>query len=359
MTKLLTGPSPKRRGLASAVVLALALATGLPAAPPPTALDPQMKAVLGQLDAMKPRPIYKLPPADARKEPGAKDAAKELEKKRNGGALPPPEPVARVEDRTIPGPAGPHTVRVYTPREATADGKLPVLVFVHGGGWTLGSIAAYDPSARALCNAARCVVVSVSYRYAPENPFPAAHEDVYSAFQYVSKNAAEFGGDPRKVAIGGESAGGNLSAGVCLMARDRRARMPVHQVLVYPVTDTRMDTPTYRNYADAKPLDAAQMRYFIGNVTRTPRDRDKPYLAPLRARSLRGLPPATVITAEIDPLTSEGKAYADRLRASGVPVRYRDYKGVTHEFFSMGAVVDKADQAVAFAAEGLRAAFAD
>ncbi|MBC7809351.1 MAG: alpha/beta hydrolase fold domain-containing protein [Akkermansiaceae bacterium] len=317
--------------------------------------DPPMQAVLDTLTSLKPRPLPELSPVEARTEPGSKDAFKELLKKRNGGALPAPESVARVEDRTVPGPAGPRTVRVYTPE---GKGPLPVAVYVHGGGWTVGSIAGYDPSYRALANAARCVVISVSYRLAPENKFPSGLEDVYAAFQYIRKNAAQFGGDPKRVAIVGESAGGNLAAAVCLLSHDRKAALPIHQVLIYPITDTRTNTSSYRAHKYAVPLDRPQMVYFIEQVVRTKRDLDSPYLAVLRAPSLRGLPPATVITAEIDPLNAEGVAYANRLKASGVPVRYKNYDGATHEFFSMGAIVPDAKEAVQFVADGLKAAFA-
>lgn len=326
----------------------------------PVPLDAEMRDVLDELDRLDPRPLPSLPPAVAREEPGAKTASKELRKKRNGGRLPPPRLMAKVEDRTYPAPAGPRAIRVYTPLVGgkAPGGPLPVLVFAHGGGWTIGSIAGYDESARSLADAARCVVVSVSYRYAPEHPFPAAHEDVYAALRYVQKNAAALGGDPARVALGGESAGGNISAGVALLARDRGTELPVHLLLIYPPTDTRTDTPSYRRFARAVPLDRAQMVWFLDNVIGKPADRDSPYLAPLRAPSLRGLPPTTVITAEIDPLQDDGEWFAARLRRSGVLVRYRDFQGVTHEFFSMSrGLVPDADAAVAFAAEGLRASF--
>jgi acetyl esterase/lipase len=318
-----------------------------------------MQAVLDELKELKPRPLPSLSPEQARKEPGAKDASKRLDKERNGGKLT-IEPVGKVEDTTVPTPSGNRTVRVYTPRLASGQqtGKpLPLLVFVHGGGWTIGSIAGYDSSARALANAAECVVVSVSYRYAPEHPFPAQHEDVYHAFQYIARNAARFGSDPRRVAIGGESAGGNISAGVCLMARDRKGILPIYQLLVYPPLDTRRNTPAYQTYANAVPLDDAQMRYFFRQVAPHPNQRNHPYLAPLQARSLKGVPPATILTAQIDPLADDGKLYAQRLQKAGIPVRFREFKGVTHEFFSMGAVLPDAKEAVAFGAEGLKSAF--
>jgi acetyl esterase len=316
--------------------------------------NPQMKAVLDQLKALGPKPIEGLTPAQARMQPGPADAVKAILKKRNGGTLPPPEPVAHVYDRTMPGPQGVVPVRVYTPE---GTGPFPVVVYIHGGGWVIGGIQAYDSSARALANAAKSVVVSVGYRYAPEHPFPAAHEDCYVVTQYIIGNAGVINGDPKRVAIAGESAGGNMATAVCLMARDRKGRMPVHQLLVYPVTDTRMNTPSYQENARAKPLNKPMMRWFARHAVEDRDDLNSKYLAVLRNPNLKDLPPATVITAEIDPLRSEGKAYADRLKAAGVSVRYKNYEGVAHEFFGMGAVVDKAKDAVAFAAEGLQTVF--
>ena len=324
-----------------------------PLPPPDRKADPQMKAVLVELARLNPTPLDTLTVAQARKRPGPPDAVKAVLQKQ--GRPTTPEPVAKVQNLTVPGPAGAIPVRVYTPAGA-GSGPLPVLVYFHGGGWVIAGIQAYDSSARALANAARCVVVSVGYRQAPEHRFPAAHEDSYAAMQYVMKNAARFGGDPRRVAVGGESAGGNLAAAVCLMARQRGGRMPVHQLNVYPIANYNLNTPSYRQNAKAIPLSRPLMAWFFHHTLKTPRDGRSPLISLTRA-DLRGLPPATVITAEIDPLRSEGRAYAERLRRSGVPVRYRDYAGVAHEFFGMAAVVDKAKQANAFAAQGLRAAF--
>jgi len=347
-----------RRGALLAFALA-GITLALPARPAcsqtPPKPNPQMKAVLNELAALGPKPIEKLRPTAARKQPGPADAVKSLLKKKNGGVLPPPEPVGSVEDRTAPGPGGSVPVRVYTPE---GNGPFPVLVYAHGGGWVIASIAAYDASARALCNAAKCVVVSVGYRYAPENPFPAAHEDVYAVTQYVMKNADQFGGDSKRVAIGGESAGGNMATAVCLMARDRKGRMPIHQLLVYPVTDVPVPARvSYQRNQNAKPLNQAMMYWFYQHTFDKPQDAASKYLAVVRNPNLKGLPPATIVAAEIDPLLTEGQDYAERLREAGVPVRYRLYKGVTHEFFGMGAVVDASKNAVTFAADGLTKAF--
>ncbi|MBC8140347.1 MAG: alpha/beta hydrolase [Armatimonadetes bacterium] len=314
-----------------------------------------MKAVLTSLAELKPKPIEKLSPAEARKQPGPPDAVKRTLQKQGRPIT--PEAVGSVKDIQIPGPGGNITARVYTPAGADASAPLPVLVYFHGGGWVIAGVGAYDSSARALANAAGAMVVSVGYRYAPENPFPAAHEDSYAATQYVMKNAASMGGDPKKVAVGGESAGGNLATAVCLMARDRKGLMPVHQLLVYPVTDTSLAYPSVETYKNAKPLNKAMLVWFVGHTVKNPKQLKSPYLAVVKNPNVSGLPPATVITAEIDPLLSESKTYADKLQKAGVPVRYKMYNGVTHEFFGMGAVIDKAKEAVAFAAEGLKADF--
>ncbi len=330
----------KTRSRGGLAVLAFAL-TGLGVVQAaPLKPDPQMKAVLDQLKALGGKPIEKLSAAEARKQPGPPDAVKALLKKRGQSIA--PQPVAKVEDRTVPGQGGAIPARVYTPDGA---GPFPVVVYIHGGGWVIANINAYDASCRALCNDAKCVVVSVGYRQAPEYKFPAAHEDCYVATQYIMRNADQFGGDPKRVAIAGESAGGNLATAVCLMAKARSGLMPIHQLLVYPITNYAFDTPSYRENANAKPLNRPMMMWFFSKYLRTPADGRSPLVSPLRAPSLGGLPPATVINAQIDPLRSEGKAYADRLRAQGVPVCYRLYPGVTHEFFGMRPVLDKAKAA--------------
>lgn len=263
------------------------------------------------------------------------------------------EAVGDVSHQLIPGPDGELLVRIYRPK---GNGPFPTLVYFHGGGWVIANLDVYDASCRALTNAANCMVVSVAYRQAPEHKFPAAAEDAYAATQWVLTNAARIKGDPKRVAVGGESAGGNLATVTCLMARDRKGKMPVHQMLVYPVTNYAFDTPSYQENANAKPLNQAMMKWFWGHYLSNAADGQNPYASPLRA-NLRGLPSATVITAEIDPLRSEGQAYAQRLREAGNAVKATNYTGVTHEFFGTGAVVNKAKQAVNEAAAGLRAGF--
>ena len=314
--------------------------------------DAQMQQVLDMLASLGGKPIETLTPEEARAQPTVASAVRLL--LREQGKSSEPEPVSEVVDRTLPGPAGALPARVYRPE---GPGPLPVLLYFHGGGWVIASPDAYDASARALANAAKCVVVSVAYRRAPEHKFPAAHEDCYAAYRWALERADEVGGDPARVAVGGESAGGNLAAAVSMLARDDGAPVPVHQLLVYPIADYNFDTPSYVAHANAKPLNRPMMQWFFGHYLRSPRDADTPAISPVRVRDLSGLPPATVITAEIDPLRSEGETLADRLRQAGVGVDFGSYAGVTHEFFGTGAVVDKAAQAVRQAAAGLRTAF--
>lgn len=314
--------------------------------------DAQMKAVLDELAAFNAPPLEKQSPMNARNNPTLADAVMGVLAKRGKGAV---EMVGDVSHQLIPGPGGDLLARIYKPK---GNGPFPTLVYFHGGGWVIATLDTYDSSCRALTNAANCIIVSVAYRQAPEHKFPAAAEDAYTATQWVMSNAAQLNGDPRRVAVGGESAGGNLAAVTCLMARDRGGKMPVHQMLIYPITNYAFDTPSYQENANAKPLNKAIMRWFWGHYLKNESDDSNPYASPLRAESLRGLPPATVLTAEIDPLRSEGQAYAQRLREAGSPVRANNYNGVPHEFFGAGAVVNKAKQAVSIAAAELRSGFA-
>jgi acetyl esterase/lipase len=323
--------------------------------------DPEMKAVLEQLAILGPKPIEKLTPAEARRQPSPADAVTQLIQSRGNVAPDRLPPVGKVEMKTVPGPDGgqPINVRVYTPQGDAPQGGFPVIVYYHGGGWVIASIDTYDGSCRALTNLTNAVVVSVDYRQAPEHKFPAAHEDSYAAAQHVMADAAAFGGDPARVAVVGESAGGNLATAVCLMAKERGGKMPIHQALVYPIANYAFDTPSYEENANAKPLNAAMMQWFFGHYLNSPADGESVLISPLRATDdeLAGLPPATVVTAEIDPLRSEGTAYAEKLRAAGVDVAAQDYPGVAHEFFGMALVVDKAKAANAFVAGRLKDAF--
>ena len=334
--------------LASAAIVA---AVPLAAQTPPKA-DPQMQAVLDQLAKLGPKPLDTLSPAEARKQPSPADAVMALLKSQGKSTA--PEAVGKVENKTFPGPAGPVPIRIYTP---AGSGPFPVILYIHGGGWVIANLDTYDGSARALTNAAQAVLVSTHYRQAPEHKFPAAHDDTWAAYEWVLKNAKSFNGDASRVALAGESAGGNMAAAIALMARDRKVQMPVHQLLIYPVTNHAFDTPSYQENATAKPLGKAGMKWFFGHYLKSAADGDNPRVSMLRATNLKGLPPATIITAQIDPLRSESEMYGKKLREAGVDVHHQHYDGVTHEFFGMGAVVDKAKQAVEVAGNRLKAAF--
>lgn len=305
-------------------------------------LDPAARLFLDQLEATGAPPLERMTPADARL---MVDALFTMQ-----GDGP---PLARVEDRTVPGPAGPITVRIYTPEDAL---PLPGLVHLHGGGWVVGSLAAYDATCRLLAARTPAVVVGVDYRLAPEHRFPAAVEDVFAATQWVAAHADALGIAPGRLAVGGDSAGGNLSAVVALLARDRGGPPLALQALVYPATDARCDTPSYRENREGYFLTRAGMDWFWGHYLRDPADRDEPRVSPLRARDLGGLPPALVQIAEYDPLRDEGDAYAARLRAAGVPVTLTRYPGMIHSFVGLRAVFPQAMRALDEIAAALRTA---
>lgn len=265
-----------------------------------------------------------------------------------------PEPVAKVENRTISGPAGEIPVRIYTPE---GEGPLPVLVFFHGGGWVLCGLDTHDGTARRLCNHAHCIVISVDYRLAPEHPFPAPLDDCYAATCWAAENAPALGGDPTRLAVGGDSAGGNLAAAVALMTRDRGGPVLAHQLMVYPVIDARCETQSFEDNKEGYFLSAQSMRWFWGHYLGDTGDGANPYASPIRAEDLSDLPPATVLTAEYDPLRDEGEAYAERLKAAGVECDLVRYDGVVHGFFGMHDVLPKAQRAVDRAAQNLRRAF--
>ncbi|MBA3321554.1 MAG: alpha/beta hydrolase [Pyrinomonadaceae bacterium] len=318
-----------------------------------------MQAVLDQFAKFGVPPIESLTPTAARNAPTFKNAAEEMLAESATArvpsvAKPMPQPIGKIDHITIPQQGGDLLARVFTPK---GDGPFPVLVYFHGGGWVIANLDVYEPSCRALCNEAECIVVSVAYRQAPEQKYPAAVEDAYAATQWIINNAASLGGDPARVAVAGESAGGNLAAVTCLKARDEGGRMPVAQLLVYPVTDARQNTPSYTEQANAKPLNAAMMKWFWNHYLENESQGQEPYASPMMAQSLRGLPPAIVITDELDPLRDEGEAYAKRLADEGVSVDFKRFDGVAHEFFGLAGVVDKATEAVGFAAEGLKKVF--
>jgi acetyl esterase len=304
------------------------------------ALDPQARALLDQLAAMGGAPLSSYPVEGARQLMDAMVAM--------SGTGP---EVAHIADRTIPGPAGDIPVRLYRP---AGDG-LPLLVYFHGGGWVLGGLGTHDAVCRSLANAAGCAVLSVDYRLAPEHRYPAAVDDCYAATVWAVANARTLGADPARVAIGGDSAGGNLTAVTALRARDQGTPQLKFQLLIYPVTDHGYETASYRDNAEGYLLTRGDMVWFWNHYLGG-QDGSEPYASPLRAKDLRGLPPALVITAGFDPLRDEGEAYAKRMKEAGVPVTLSRYDGMIHGFFGMGAQLDKANAAVDEAAAALRAA---
>jgi len=301
------------------------------------ALHPQVEALLARMAAAGGGSPFQLPPTEAR-------AASARSAPLLSG---PGEEVAAVEDRTLPGPDGPVPVRVYTP----AAGAVPraVAVYLHGGGYVLGNLDTHDALCRALANRSGAVVVSVDYRLAPEHPWPAAVRDADAAVAAVLARAAELGGDPDRVGVVGDSAGANLAT-----IAARHVPGLAFQVLVYPVTDTDLDTPSYTEFAEGHYLSRDDMRVAFDRYLPAGVDRRHPDVAPLHAPDLAGLPPTLVLTAAADPLRDEGEAYADRLRAAGVPVTLSRYDGMVHGFFRWTAVVDAAHDAIAEVAAFVR-----
>jgi acetyl esterase/lipase len=307
-------------------------------------VDPAFAPMLESIAAMPPPPPGSDPVASARA----------------GTAMMfthPSPPDVGVEERVLPGPSAAIPVRVYTPRDL--DAPAGVLGYFHGGGFIAGSVDSHDGTVRELAAGAGCVAVSVEYRLAPEHPYPAALDDCLAALHWVAANAAEIGGDPGRIAIGGDSAGGNLAAAVALRNRDEGGPALAFQLLVYPVTDVACVTPSMTENATGYMLTADSMRwmwsnYLAGGVADAATD---PYASPAAAPDLAGLPPAMVITAEYDPLRDEGEAYAARLLAAGVATDVIRYDGQIHGFFSMHALAPQSKAAIDAASGALRRAF--
>jgi acetyl esterase len=305
-------------------------------------LHPQCKAFLDTLAAAGGTPLEQLPPAEARAVSKGLMAF--------GG---PAEAVFEIADRVIPGPAGLIPIRVYRPHP---DAGRPGLVFFHGGGFVLCDLESHDRQCRALANASGFVVVAVDYRLAPEHKFPAAAEDAYAATQYVATHATELGIDPNRVAVGGDSAGGNLAAVVSLMSRDRGGASLIFQMLIYPMVDVADESPSMQEYAEGHFLTRGALDWFARHYVRDRADAENPYVSPLRAADLEGLPPALVITAECDPVRDQGEAYARRLHEAGVQTELRRYDGMIHPFINLPGVIDTARTALEDAAAALRRA---
>jgi len=308
---------------------------------------PQVQAIRDRLAADRIPNLYTLPITEAR----ARDVKGAIT---TAGA---PEPVAEVRDFVIPGEAGDLAARVYLPGEESAA-AAPALVYFFGGGWSLGTLDTSDAVCRMITNRAKCASVAVSYRLAPENKFPAAVEDCYRGTRWVAEHAGELGIDPQRIAVGGDSSGGNLAAAVSLLSRDRGTPHLIHQLLIYPNTDAAADTESMREITDEHFFNVNAIRWYWGMYLGSEEDRMNPLASPLRAPDLSGLPPATVITAELDPLRDESEMYAKRLAEAGVPVEIIRYDGMMHGFFTMVGILDTAREAVSAAAAALSAAYA-
>lgn len=274
---------------------------------------------------------------------------------------PPARPLAEVgqiEDRRIAGPGGELTIRIYSPRETSAanSNARPLLVFFHGGGWVVGDLTTHDGLCRHLANAAGAATISVDYRRAPESKYPAAAEDAHAAVRWAAENARELGADPARVIVCGDSAGGNLAAVAALMARDRGGPRIACQVLLYPVTDCHFETPSYAEFSAGYYLTRGAMQWFFQQYVARPEQIYEPYVSPLREKSLAGLPPALVITAECDVLRDEGEAYAARLQAAGVAVEQIRCAGMIHGFLRRTDVFPQARETIALVGKRIQAA---
>jgi acetyl esterase len=296
----------------------------------PEELDPQAESLLEEMAEETSLPSHALSPS------GARVAMNDVLVTEEPG-----EPVAEVSDWTIGGPGGDLAVRAYRPE---GEGPFPVVVFFHGGGWVKGNLETHDDLCRQLTNETGMVVLAVDYRRPPEDPFPAALEDCYAATAWAAEHGHFLDGDPTRVAVAGDSAGGNLAAAVSLLARDRDGPAVGHQLLLYPVLDRDFTRDSYREVGDVTLLTEANMRWYWEQYLAEDVDAMNPYAAPLQARDLSGLPPATVVVSGWDPLHDEGVDYAERLSTADVPVTLLDLQDQIHAFLSYPEHIDRADE---------------
>lgn len=325
-----------------------------PAGPAPewgSTIKTEMQVVIEKLTTLGGKPIETLDAKEARMQPTPTDAVMAVMKDNN---MMMPPALCDTMGNDIPVTSGTTHVRIYTPKQGTAP--FPVIVYYHGGGWVIADINVYNASAQGLCEQVGAVVVSVEYPKGPENKFPAAHTVAFDAYKWVVNNAASIKGDAAKIAVAGESAGGNLAANVSMMARDKKIKLPLYEVLVYPVANNDMNAESYTKYAAAKPLNKPMMDWFVKNALSSPAVAADPRISLVKA-NLSGMPPTLIIAAEIDPLQSEGKLLSDKFKDAKVDTDYELYNGVTHEFFGMAAVVPQAKDAQALAAKKIKAAF--
>lgn len=314
-------------------------------------MKPEMQVVIEKLISMGGKPIETLDAKEARMQPTPTDAVMAVMQEHNMTA---PPALCDTTGKDIPVTGGTTHVRIYTPKSGTAP--FPVIVYYHGGGWVIADLNVYSAGAQGLCEQVGAIVVSVEYPKGPEKKFPAAHTTSFDAYQWVLKNAGSIKADSSKIAVVGESAGGNLAANVSMMARDKHIKVPLYEVLVYPVANNDVMSESYVKYAAAKPLNKPMMEWFVKNALPSVATAADPRISLVRA-NLAGMPPTLIIGAEIDPLQTEGKILSDKLKAANVTTDYQLYSGVTHEFFGMAAVVPEAKEAQALAASKLKSAF--
>jgi len=312
-------------------------------------LDPQAKALMDIIARAAAPAVHTLDVAKAREET----------RKMHIYFSPQAPAVASLRDMRIPSEEGEIQIpaRLYRPLGSAPEEKLPLLVFFHGGGWTVGDLDSYDVLCRALANKARCAVISVDYRLAPEHPFPAAVDDAYAATLWAQQHAEELGVDAARIAVGGDSAGGNLATVAAILARDRGAPRIMFQLLVYPATDQCSERPSQRQFGRGYLLDLEAISYFQHKYLRHARDYHDWRASPLLRQDLAGLPPALIITAGFDPLLDDCVAYADHLRAAGVAVEHHCFEGMVHGFLTLGKMFTASGEAVDLAARALTDAF--
>jgi acetyl esterase len=307
-------------------------------------LDPGAQRVLDLIREVGRPPLHTLSPVEAR---AASSASRTV-------LQPDPQEVAEVTNLTCPGPAGPVALRRYRGLGASVEAPLPCLLYLHGGGWVIGDLESHDQLCRALANYTQAMVIAVDYRLAPEAIFPAAVDDAAAALRFVVAEATSLGIDPARIAVGGDSAGGNLAAVLALMGRDGTLPAPGFQLLFYPATDMAGNTPAYQRFLEGYPLTTATMRWFIDHYIPDHAQRIDWRASPLRAASLAGTPPAFVMTCGHDPLVDEGIAYARRLDQEGVSVTHLHVADQMHAYLTMGRFIPASDLTLRQAAAALR-----
>jgi acetyl esterase len=309
-------------------------------------LHPQLAALLERAAKSPLPPYYDVPPAVARR----------LYRDTRGPLTPDPPAIESSYLLLVPGKGGPVPMRCYRPKGAGKDEILPALIYYHGGGWVIGDLDTHDVVCRTLANGARCAVFSVEYRKAPESPFPAAVDDSFTALSFVSNESKALKVNPTQLAVGGDSAGGNLAAVMALLAREAGGPQVAFQLLIYPATDQRLGHPSIDRNGKGYLLEKKTMEYFRGHYLPNAADYNDWRASPFLAKSLAGLPPALILTAGFDPLVDEGRAYAERLKKEGVAAEYREFPDMVHGFITMGRVLDTANAALADSAAALKKA---